>query len=140
MKSSRLLFVYGTLMQGEVNHALLEGQTFIGRARTVAAFELVDCGDYPALVSGGRTAVHGEIWAVDDGALDEIDELEQHPDLYRRTAIEVLPQGGVAMRMMEAYVLPAHHTQGLRRIATGDWRNSTASSERRANVSGGRRR
>lgn len=47
---SGLLFVYGTLQRGRVNHGQLAGQRFVGPARTVPGFRLYDLGAIP--VSG----------------------------------------------------------------------------------------
>jgi gamma-glutamylaminecyclotransferase len=112
----RLLFVYGTLMRGELNHALLAGASFRGPGRTLPRFELVDLDAYPAMVSGGSAAVAGELYEVDDAVLAAVDELEDHPHLYRRRRVR-LAGGGWA----EAYLMSREATAGLPRIPSGDW-------------------
>ena len=111
------VFVYGTLLRGEINHAELEGARFLREARTEPAFELVDLGEYPAMVCGGATAVHGELYAVPPALLAALDAFEGHPAFYRRSRIR-LDDG----RWAEAYVLPPQLGEGKPRLAGGSWR------------------
>jgi gamma-glutamylcyclotransferase (GGCT)/AIG2-like uncharacterized protein YtfP len=112
-----LVFVYGTLMRGERNHALLSTAVCFGEGRTVPAFELADLGTYPALVAGGRVAVTGELWEVDGATLAKLDELEEVPTRYQRKRIP-LEDG----RVVEAYLMPSDSTEGAKRIPGGDWK------------------
>ena len=112
-----LVFVYGSLLSGEKSHALLASARLVGNARTAATFELVDLGPYPAMIAGGRTAVLGELYAVDYVTLAALDKHEGHPTLYRRTRI-ALDDG----RDVEAYLHDPEQTRGRRRIHSGDWR------------------
>ena len=64
---TRLLFVYGTLLEGHPGHGLLAGARFDGTARTEPSFELIDLGAYAALVPGGSTSISGEIYDVGAG-------------------------------------------------------------------------
>ncbi|HEY0714750.1 MAG TPA: gamma-glutamylcyclotransferase family protein [Polyangia bacterium] len=119
------LFVYGTLLPGESNAALLHGARRIGPALTVAAYDLIDCGVYPAMRAGGRTNVRGELFLVDEGRLARLDEYEGHPTLFERQTI-ALAGGGSAV----AYLVPA----GTRRmpgriIPKGDWRQHRQSHQ-----------
>jgi len=109
------LFVYGTLRHGEPGHALLRGAALLGKARTEPEFTLLDLGEYPAIVAGGRTAVAGELYEVDDALLLELDRYEDVPELYLR--VERVVGGAPAV----IYVLRAEHTRGLPEIASGDW-------------------
>jgi gamma-glutamylcyclotransferase (GGCT)/AIG2-like uncharacterized protein YtfP len=74
----RLLFVYGTLKRGGSNHGWLEGQVFLGEARTEPGVTLYSLGEYPGLVAdpADREGVTGELWAVDDAALARLDRFE----------------------------------------------------------------
>ena len=99
------LFFYGTLKRGCSNHAQMEGQEFVGLARTVAGFTLYDLGGYPAIVAdpGDRNGVVGEVWRVDDEGLERLDRFEGvHEGLYRREAIAL--QAPFAERGIDAYV------------------------------------
>lgn len=111
------VFVYGTLLAGEANHALLATARRVGAAHTPSRFALHDLGAYPALVRGGRVAVVGEVYEVDAATLAALDQLEDHPDYYRRTAI-VLADGNE----VETYLLTPAQVAGYPVIASGDWR------------------
>ncbi len=111
------VFVYGTLLSGEVNHRLIEHARFLGEALTPPEFELADLGPYPALVPGGVTAVRGELYALTPALLRVIDRLEGHPDFYRRVSIAVADG-----RHSETYILESGQAQGYPRITSGDWR------------------
>jgi gamma-glutamylcyclotransferase (GGCT)/AIG2-like uncharacterized protein YtfP/predicted GNAT family N-acyltransferase len=117
----RKVFVYGTLMRGERNHRLLARVRFLGEAITAPRFELAHLGAYPALVPGGKTAIAGELYAVDAATLAALDDLEAHPHYYQRTVIE-LSDG----ELVEAYLLDGEHASGRPRIAAGDWRRAPA--------------
>jgi gamma-glutamylcyclotransferase (GGCT)/AIG2-like uncharacterized protein YtfP len=105
------VFVYGTLMLGHSNHrVLVELAAFrIGEARSVAARTLVDLGPYPALLptdatrDAGAAGVTGEIFEVDESALEVLDVFEGCPDLYRRERI-ALEHAGTAIEAW-TYVL-----------------------------------
>jgi gamma-glutamylcyclotransferase (GGCT)/AIG2-like uncharacterized protein YtfP len=114
---SRRVFVYGSLLRGEAHHGRLAGATFLGDARTEAAFELYDLGEYPALVEGGSIAVVGELYAVPPRVLLELDAFEEHPHVYRRAAIR-LEHGERA----HAYLFPAALVAARPPIPGGDWR------------------
>ena len=63
----KLLFVYGTLMKGEKNHALLMepgGGRSLGPARCRGV--LYDLGFYPCFVPGGRNWGAGEVYRFED--------------------------------------------------------------------------
>ncbi|MDF1800155.1 MAG: gamma-glutamylcyclotransferase [Planctomycetota bacterium] len=116
-----LVFVYGTLMRGQRNHSLLFGSRYVGEGMTLAEFELVDLGDFPALIpaveGGDSFAVAGEVYAVDHSILEILDEIEDHPRFYRRTPIE-LADGS----LVDVYLLTVHQAAFYPRIETGDWR------------------
>lgn len=88
------LFVYGTLKRGGSNHVFLRGQRFIGEARTAPGFTLYSLGDYPGMVRapGDTAGVTGELWAVDDACLAELDRLEGLDEgLYERIDVLLEP-------------------------------------------------
>jgi gamma-glutamylaminecyclotransferase len=86
-----LLFVYGTLKRGERNHRLLADQAFVGEATTAPKYRVYDLGPYPGLVRDDATglAVKGEVFAVSECALAELDDFEGVPSLFTREPIEV---------------------------------------------------
>jgi gamma-glutamylaminecyclotransferase len=78
------VFVYGTLLRGEVNHQLLAGAQFLGAHRTAPCFSLVLLGAYPGAVRGGMTALVGEVFRLNTRGLKRLDRLEEYPRLYTR--------------------------------------------------------
>jgi len=126
MPSSRTtrIFTYGTLLRGELNHALLAGSRLVGPARTEPRFELVSLGPYPSMIVGGETAVVGEIYEVNLETLAALDRLECCPDLYRRVPIR-LEDGGEVL----AYLMERAQVAGMPRIPGGDWRRRPRTEE-----------
>lgn len=110
------LFVYGTLMQGEDNAAAIAGGRLLGSARTRAAYTLVHLGAYPALLAKGDAAIAGELYEIDEPLLERLDELEEHPHLFRRGPV-LLADGSEA----QAYFL-ARASGEAPIVARGDWR------------------
>jgi gamma-glutamylaminecyclotransferase len=94
------VFVYGTLKRGGRSHHLLDGQEFLGPARTRPAYRLYDRGSYPCLVEDWENGVpvQGEVWRVDDETLQRLDAYEGLPGLYCRKeiALEEFPGAAVA--------------------------------------------
>jgi gamma-glutamylcyclotransferase (GGCT)/AIG2-like uncharacterized protein YtfP len=112
------LFVYGTLMRGEVNHCLLGAAEYVGAHRTEPGFTLYRLGAYPGAVRGGKTRIAGEVYRVTGAEFRRIDALEEHPRLYRRELIPT-PYGRAWIYLF----------RGSRRACTlipsGDWRRLT---------------
>jgi gamma-glutamylaminecyclotransferase len=84
---SDLVFVYGTLRRGEVNHYLLSGTEFCGVHLTRPRYRMLHLGTYPGVVAGGSSAIEGEIYRVDTKVLVKLDRLEAYPRLYTRKLI-----------------------------------------------------
>lgn len=99
---SHLLFVYGTLKRGDVRASLLDGQAYLGTAKTTASYRLFNTGDYPALVEADALgmpglAIRGELWQVDAARLHRLDEEEGVEEgLYERKPIELIEPASVA--------------------------------------------
>ncbi len=119
------LFVYGSLLPGEVDHALLEGAELVGPARTAAAYHLVDLRVYPALVEDGDTEVVGEVYLVDKKTRMHMDVRKECPILFERRPVR-LADGEEA----DAYVMSPQKVGGKRRIWNGDWKNRFAPKPR----------
>lgn len=92
-----LLFVYGTLKRGERNYFRIADQKFVSEATTAPKYRVFDLGPYPGLVRDGEKglAVRGEVFAVSECALAELDDFEGVPTAFVRELIEVEGYGEV---------------------------------------------
>ena len=116
MSQKKLIFVYGTLKRGGLNHHYLAGQDFSGEARTAPGRRLFDLGGFPGLVARPEDTegVVGEVWSVDDACLAGLDVLESiDENFYRRETVALLPP--FAGQTVEAYVYP-HDVAGRAEI------------------------
>ncbi len=105
------IFVYGTLKRGGSNHAFLARQRFLGTARTTPGFTLYSLGDYPGMVRapGDIHGVTGELWAVDDACLAELDRLEGLDEgLYERIDVILTPNPLAPSAQTYLYSRPHH--------------------------------
>lgn len=108
-----LLFVYGTLRQGESNQDFLAGSQCLGHFDTPPFYALYDLGPYPAVIEG-HDSISGEVYLIDDVTLARIDELEDVPVEYRRERIDT-PFG-------QAWIYLYQDVSQLDvLIASGDW-------------------
>jgi gamma-glutamylaminecyclotransferase len=125
------VFVYGTLLAGEVNHCLLAGNPLLGSWRTPPRFTLYDLGAYPGVARSGCTSIVGEVYAIDTRCLGRLDTLEEYPRLYDRERIPTL-YGSAWIYLYRGRLAD------LRAIPGGDWRTraSTRDSSRAAGVRG----
>lgn len=88
--TNTLLFVYGSLKRGEINHALLLRQRFIAPARTTGGYRLYELDGYPGMVHNGdpQEFVTGELWAVSADCVQQLDPFEgTDVGLYRRERV-----------------------------------------------------
>lgn len=86
-----ILFVYGTLKRGQSNHRLLADQEFFGEAASAPRYRVFDLGAYPGMVRDEENglAVRGELWAVGERCLAELDGFEEVPDWFVREPVAV---------------------------------------------------
>jgi len=109
---SSLIFVYGTLLNGQRNHDYLRGAVALGAVCTEAEYRLVSLGSYPALRNYGDAAILGELYLVNSSTLAALDRLEGHPDFYRRGLVK-LNDGRTAL----TYFLPADQYKDAEQIS-----------------------
>lgn len=88
MKPTTYVFVYGTLMRGYGNNAVLGDSRFIGRAETVGHCRLYHAG-FPVLrersKAGPNAPVRGEVFVVTDPeVMRNLDSLEGEGRMYHR--------------------------------------------------------
>jgi gamma-glutamylcyclotransferase (GGCT)/AIG2-like uncharacterized protein YtfP len=117
MTAPALVFVYGTLLAGEANHALLARARFVAAAATLPAYSLHDLGAFPGLVAGGDHAVAGELYEIDAETFAALDDLEDYPRYYQRAQL-LLDNGATAW----TYLLSAEQVAGCPVILSGSWR------------------
>lgn len=87
------VFVYGSLKHGGFNHGLMQGQRFVGPARTQPLYRLYALDSYPAMVAAeqGGLSVEGELWEVEAARMPALDRLEDVAHgMYKRERIPLL--------------------------------------------------
>lgn len=118
---STLLFVYGTLKRGGVNHGQLAGEKFVAPAQARPGYRLYDVGGFPGLVPdpAATFSLAGELWEVSDTALARLDAFEGVPEgLYRREPLPLAPP--FEHRRAEGYIY-ARSVAGLPDLGA-EWR------------------
>lgn len=109
LAETRAVFVYGTLKKGFMNHGLIKDQRFLGEARTeYSNFVMLDLGSYPGVVKtlgDGHEKIEGELYNLDDQAMEACDRLEGHPDFYCRelTPVELVESGATVFAWIYIY-------------------------------------
>lgn len=108
------VFVYGTLKTNFPNYHFLQNvekgvSRFIGMGKTTEKFPMVIDSPYhiPFILykPGHGKNITGEVYEVDDKMLGCLDEIESHPHLYRRTAINVEMVDSNERMDIECYIL-----------------------------------
>ncbi len=93
-QEQHLVFVYGTLRQGLANHSLLADARCLGPATTRERYALY-MDEFPKVVAQEAVSpIHGELYLVDSYTLALLDDLEDHPFLYRRQPVTVVMEDG----------------------------------------------
>ena len=94
MPEKNLLFIYGTLKQGFSNHRYLAGSKFLGTARTQEKYAMYSDGLPFVIMTEPVSQIQGELYQVDDITLDLLDDIEGHPNWYRREQVEICLDDG----------------------------------------------
>ncbi len=87
------VFVYGTLRKGFSNHMYLEKAEFLGMARTKEKYTMRVSG-IPYVSKEPTIHIVGEVYKVNEIELMNIDNLEGHPNWYKRELIKVVLSSG----------------------------------------------
>lgn len=117
-----LVFVYGTLRRGQHNARVLSDSVYCGMSRTESIYTMLHLGGFPAIIpalaSCAGVSIVGEVYAVDDATLADLDRLEGAPDFYRREMI-TLPDNRdrVCIYVLNQDRGPACYPV----ISSGDW-------------------
>lgn len=109
-------FVYGTMLSGERDHALLGAAELLGKAVTAARYTLVDIDVFAALTNHGSTSVHGELYQVDPLLLASIDRACQVPHRFQRGTVVLSDESSA-----ETHFMTMEQVRGKRRLGRGNW-------------------
>ena len=119
-KVKNIVFVYGTLKWGFGNHHLLEKAKFMGEYTTDKKYDMINLGAYPAVICGGKTAIKGELYLIDEEIEKRLDWLEGFPDHYKKTELNT-PHGKAFM-----YIYPPsknyEHVYSKDYVDSGEWK------------------
>lgn len=84
------VFVYGSLKKDFPKHKLLAAQKFLGEFTTAEAiYDMENVGIYPGVREKGSHYIQGEIYAVDDQCLVDLDTLEENGKTYARKLVQI---------------------------------------------------
>lgn len=99
--TSKLVFVYGTLKFGFKNYSVMQqaSGSFQREAITDPEYSMINMGGFPAVIIGGDTSIHGEIFRVK--SLKLLDRLEGYPRFYDRIEIQT-PMGPAWMYVLSS--------------------------------------
>lgn len=121
---SELVFVYGTLKSGFVNHSVMKkaGGLYIDDGYTKKEALMWNMGAFPGICfdyPNGEPAVniHGEVYDVDD--MLPLDHLEGYPSFYNRDQVEIETSAGTLVAWV--YHLPHSLVDYSRLILSGEW-------------------
>lgn len=132
------VFVYGSLLRGLHNHALLRSSPLLKpQAQTVERFGLVDSLEgYPCALrlsdAASSSRLLGEVYSVDRTTLQALDALEEHPSYYRREEVAVLDDNELAWLyiLVDAEALAAARSGRLPTVSPpGDWMGHVRASD-----------
>ncbi len=117
-----LLFVYGTLKKGGINHHWLDGAQFIGKATTVGLYRMIKItDDIPAVIREPKHRIYGEVYEVGSNGLEDVDLLEGSPSYYQRQRTAVKIKNGAEVTV-DMYILnPILDTHQLPTVENGYW-------------------
>ena len=113
----KLLFAYGSLKQGFGNHPILN-QSPVFLATLKGYVLLTRGGSYPA-IKAGLGMVEGEVYEITDAKLKAIDQLEGHPNYYKREIVTVIDKN--TLKPFQAFTYVIVNTNQWRPYGKTDW-------------------
>ena len=84
-----LLFVYGSLMNGQSAHELIKDGIYRGKY-TLKDYAMFDLGTYPGIKERSGETVVGEVYVIDKNLIPELDRYEGEGSLFVRKQLEVV--------------------------------------------------
>lgn len=109
-------FVYGTMLSGQRDHAILGNAELLGPAATLGRYTLVDIDVFAALLDDGKTSVQGELYAVEPLLLAAIDRACQVPHRFQRGTVTLSDESSA-----ETHYMTMEQVRGKRRLGHGSW-------------------
>lgn len=102
------VFVYGSLRKGLQNNHKLDSAIYKGIWKTVQKYYMIGTksGSYPYVTTEElvdtlfKTNITGELYLVTPSLLESLDEMEGHPEQYRRILTEIVNDD----KYMNAYI------------------------------------
>ena len=113
---SNLIFVYGTLRSDESRNIILKDSEYIGIFKTAPKYTMINLGIFPGILNYGSTPITGEIYIVTNFVLKILDQIEGHPDFYKREQIDI-----ENFDKISAYFLDKDKYASYPEIESGDW-------------------
>jgi len=110
--------VYGTLKKGGRLHAVLKDNELLGEHITEPLYTMLDLGWFPGVLNTGSTAIHIEVYLIDEQKLQELDAIEGYPNLYIRNLIKT-PYGEAWMYFFNTNKVEQRQHNV---ITTGEWK------------------
>ena len=119
------VFVYGTLLEGEHNHSLMNGAQCLDGVRLDGA-KMFDVGYFPCIVDSGNPhqTVYGELYEISDETLMVLDDLESEGRMYERREVTVVScePDSTEKTTAWAYFWLRGSTHRMSPIDSGQWR------------------
>ena len=118
-------------MRGFSNHHLMQTCTYIGKVSTLEKYGLF-VADFPFVTEKVKAStIHGELYEIpDEDTLAKLDELEVHPDWYRRKPIPAVmnENGNERTLVAELYFNELYSIEGdVEAVPSGRFQDSTRS-------------
>ena len=88
--TEHLVFTYGTLKKHHHNNYLLQNSQYLGTGTTVEKYAMSVCSIPYVYKHKQISVIHGEVYSVDDTTLARLDQLEGHPQWYKREEVKIL--------------------------------------------------
>lgn len=126
-------FTYGTLKKGFYNHGMIKHLEFIDKAITCKRFQMYPCVNFafPFVVkSESNQQISGEVYRINEADLKLLDELEDHPILYKREKTMVRLTNGQSVEAIIYIKNEQNHPEYIdKNHPIFEWTKQIASSE-----------
>jgi len=122
MEKTTKVFVYGSLKKGFGNHSFLLGELFLRTTRTkLYDYTMISLDSFPAVFTGGKHSIEGELYEVSFPTLKMLDVLEGNGELYERTLIELVSGEKAWMYCFsDRFELPSDYVESSPRVKITD--------------------